>query len=66
MSSVGLAALDSPYKLLAAVVDNVGDLTLQIAAADDAVDEAVLQQELGGTHGAGALDGVWPAEESQR
>jgi RNA polymerase sigma factor (sigma-70 family) len=25
-----------------------------------------LKQELGGAHGAGALDEVWPAEESQR
>ena len=49
------------FGLLAAVVDRPGDFALEIGAADDAVDVAVLQQELAGLKTlAAARRGSWP------
>src|SRR5689334_20872377 len=43
-------------RLFPAIVDRGGDFALQIAAADDAVDEAVLKQELACLKTLGQLD----------
>ena len=49
-----LPTADCP--LLSAVVDGSGQFALQVLATDDAVDEAVLQQELAGLKALGQLD----------
>ena len=43
-------------QLLAAVVDDAGDLGFEVAAGDDAVDEAVFEEELGGLEAFGEFE----------